>query len=519
MASAELKENGKRVRHCFPRKEVYHRWIHDDTYVYNSKSYRLSGKYDLLFGSIINKNADRDTITYNWNKGWNCNSNQCIAVINRDSKTILVNTTFVKRSNELLMCIPDDYQVFLTDETIKNPNILSTGELAEVIKTHTKHLVKRFVEQRLSEFYNILQNKKIVAHRSISDVFSHSKKPANSYRCYSCVNYDIIYDFVKKHNVKAFDWYNIPLYDTLNVENYIGWSKRNWLTIKCPSVKAIIDNKVFNKQDKVKLEQSYFYGLYCRGYGISRKELEARWNDDYNEAELKTLFDKRNIDVDLTNKTNLVTWKDGIELYAKSVKSNIEKALESNIRKSTENYYKAVNAANGLNYEERLNNWRMFSSFIRFNSRVEYDEFIVDSHKYGTGHWKKAFIYPIARFDNIQLRYRKDKNNSKYDAIETSANASVTLDQAIKMYKLYKVTIAKDNPQIGTIIKHDFSNKTINVGLYNLKNITYRQKQTNSGILLDKWEYVVVIGCHHIWIDDFMNFIRYYNLEDKFGIN
>ena len=38
MGSAELKENGKRVKHCFPRKEVYHRWIHDDTYVYSNQT-------------------------------------------------------------------------------------------------------------------------------------------------------------------------------------------------------------------------------------------------------------------------------------------------------------------------------------------------------------------------------------------------------------------------------------------------------------------------------------------------
>lgn len=67
MGSAELKENGKRVKHCFPRKEVYHRWIHDDTYVYSNQNYIVSGKYDWLFAFRLNKNADRNTITYSWN--------------------------------------------------------------------------------------------------------------------------------------------------------------------------------------------------------------------------------------------------------------------------------------------------------------------------------------------------------------------------------------------------------------------------------------------------------------------
>lgn len=75
-------------------------------------------------------------------------------------------------------------------------------------------------------------------------------------------------------------------------------------------------------------------------------------------------------------------------------------------------------------------------------------------------------LYPKIKFNNIQLRYRQNK-----------------------------------------------------VGLYNLRSIEFRQKQTDNHKLLDKLEYVVVIGCHHIWIDDFMSFVKYYNLEDKFGIN
>lgn len=128
-------------------------------------------------------------------------------------------------------------------------------------------------------------------------------------------------------------------------------------------------------------------------------------------------------------------------------------------------------------------------------------------------------LYPKIKFNNIQLRYKKDKINSKYDFVLTSNNASVSLNQAILMYKLYKNVIANDNPQEGIMIKHEFNNRNIKVGLYNLRSIEFRQKQTDNHKLLDKWEYVVIIGCHHIWIDDFMSFVKYYNLEDKFGIN
>ena len=53
------------------------------------------------------------------------------------------------------------------------------------------------------------------------------------------------------------------------------------------TTKKLISNKVFTKKEKLRLEQSLFYGLYCRGYGISRKELETHWNDDYNENKVE----------------------------------------------------------------------------------------------------------------------------------------------------------------------------------------------------------------------------------------
>lgn len=47
MESAELKSN-RRVRHCYPRSEVYHRWVHDETLVYHSQSLPVWGKYNWL---------------------------------------------------------------------------------------------------------------------------------------------------------------------------------------------------------------------------------------------------------------------------------------------------------------------------------------------------------------------------------------------------------------------------------------------------------------------------------------
>lgn len=520
MGSAELKENGKRVKHCFPRKEVYHRWIHDDTYIYSNQNYIVSGKYDWLFAFRLNKNADRNTITYSWNSKLDYNAYCCVAVINRDTKTILVNTSFLKRSDELIGSIPDDYQVFLTEETITNPHILSTGELSEVIKIHAKYLIKVFVDRLLAELYGVLEGKRKVVHQDINSLFKYKKEHYIYHNWYKYADYSKIYDFVNKYKVKQYDWYDKPLDNIISIRDDFNWSKYTYYDVPFPSLKQIVNGTVFTKKEKLKLEQSYFYGLYCRGYGISRKELETHWNDDYDKDKLKALFNKHNIAINLDNRSELIKWRDGIKLYAKVIENVTRNTLEANIRKSNDNYNKAVEEYNNQHYEERLKAWRDFSTFRNHDDDcIKYNKFVVDSYKRGTGSWMVDKLYPKIKFNNIQLRYKKDKINSKYDFVLTSNNASVSLNQAILMYKLYKNVIANDNPQEGIIIKHEFNNRNLKVGLYNLRSIEFRQKQTDNHKLLDNWEYVVIIGCHHIWIDDFMSFVKYYNLEDKFGIN
>ena len=48
MTDAESKVKKGRIRHCYPRKEVYHRWIHNSEYVYSNQAYAVSGKGNYL---------------------------------------------------------------------------------------------------------------------------------------------------------------------------------------------------------------------------------------------------------------------------------------------------------------------------------------------------------------------------------------------------------------------------------------------------------------------------------------
>ena len=39
----------KRIRHSYPRREVYHRWIHSSEYVYADRNRKISGKEKAVF--------------------------------------------------------------------------------------------------------------------------------------------------------------------------------------------------------------------------------------------------------------------------------------------------------------------------------------------------------------------------------------------------------------------------------------------------------------------------------------
>lgn len=82
------------------------------------------------------------------------------------------------------------------------------------------------------------------------------------------------------------------------------------------------------------------------------------------------------------------------------------------------------------------------------------------------------------------------------------------------MYKMFKIYRA-NNPNCTSWTTSDFGK--VNVGIYNLRFIIYKDKVTDSGINLGRKEWCIQIGCHSLWLDDVEDFIRYYHLEDKFN--
>lgn len=77
MESVELKEksNKRRIKHSFPRNEIYHRWIHSPEYCYTNKGqrYSVSGFKDWLicgdFGKRFTESYKEGDIENTWH-GW-----------------------------------------------------------------------------------------------------------------------------------------------------------------------------------------------------------------------------------------------------------------------------------------------------------------------------------------------------------------------------------------------------------------------------------------------------------------
>lgn len=503
MESVELSIKKKRIKHCFLRSEIYHQWIHSPEYYYTNQRYDVSSHYDMLFSGSINENKTRQQFVDDW---YYLHRNRCIAIINREFKLIIINLDYERFYYEFRRDIPDDYQIFITKKPIDNPNILSTGEVAEAVKLYAEYLVSTFVECNLSECYSVLNGFRKTLNVDPRTIFKYNKTCT-----YGNTYYNHIINFVNKYNIKKTDWYNIPFKDTVCINNYNSKRRYKEVKIELPSIKQIVTNKVFKPKENIKLAKAYFYTKYCYGYGISMKILESRWNDEYDKAELEKLLKKYNIHINLDNRHELLLfWRDGIKLYSKLVDEANNSAKDRAIKQSEDNYNKALEELKEEAEKYNINSWRNYQKYNRTLSR-EYERFIPSYRKHGYGKWKTCKVFNNITFPNTILRI---KNN----IIETSRHAYVSLEDAIKMYKLFLNITKHDICKVGTKIYHKLDHIKYNVGKFNLRAIIYQQKKTDDGVILDKWEYVIVIGCHYLWMDDFYDFINYYNLYKEFNI-
>ena len=506
MVDAESKTKSKRIRHCYPRKEVYHRWIHDSEYVYSNQAYAVSGKGNYLQRFDIGKHKTVSDIE----EYWSYHRDRMIAVIDRNEKKIVISRKYPNNWYELYRAVPDDYEIFWCLDTIPCFDILTVEKREILCKEHLRTATSIYTEHILTPFYNVLEGKKVL-HNNINNL-------SNDY-CYCDKQFtkEAINKFVKKYRVKKYSWYKETLNPNFKLHNYYpdSWSI---LKIELPSVKKILTGTVFTKYQKELFEKKYFYTNYCFGKGISFKDVERYWNVPCDLSTAKAFFDKRNCywldDYD----NGCKTWNDFVIRFNQVDKKRYEVYIEEQVKKSNENFLEAQRqAALMLNGSRPVDLWRENNTRQLSTKGVKYRKFVIPFSRNKYGHWIDDYVYAgnNIKFENIQLRLTKDKK-----LIETSKYASVPYDSAIKLWHKFIIWINSNN--VAENPWFTFGDKNIKVGIYNLRFIRYRMKCTDNGkILYDKngkptLDWLIQIGCHSIWLSDVLDFINYYKLEKDF---
>ena len=487
MESAEL--NKKRIKRCYKRHELYHRFIHSEEYAYSpSSKYQLSCKENYLITGDIGYYKNIDDY-------WYLISNRMVAIIDRINKRILINSTYQWYIYELKSAIPDDYKIYYTIETISDKDVLSSEE--QCLKLHSGYLLNQLTEH-LSLFYLALENKLQTLYYDINNIFEWS----------SVKN---IVDFIKNNKLKKYSFYNQSIIDkqTINCRNH---------TIKVipPTLKQVATNTIFSKKDRIKLEQKYFYTKYCYGHGISFKDVITYWNKTDWSRNLANKYNRTNVCIDLLDNSE-ITWNDWVKKTTIAINKWFENEEEKRIKKSNENREKALKLLkDSVNHSECIINWREGKRFDVGTMSVSYRHYKRSKHRNKLGTWINEKLFNYFKFDNIQLRKIERNNNI---SIETSNHAIVPLPEAIKCWKLFlrlKSQFEITNKTCDAVYR--LEDKNIKVGIYNLRSIKYCDKITDSKIPLNRKDWVIVIGCHHIWLEEIIDFIKYYHLEKEFEI-
>lgn len=509
MADAESKTKGKRIRHCYPRKEVYHRWIHDSEYVYSNQAHAVSGKGNYLQIFDIGKYKTISDIE----EGWSYHKSRIVAVIDRDNKKIIISRKYDNNWQELFRAVPDDYEIFWCIDEIPCYDILTKDKREILCKVHLETAISVYTDYTLIPFYNVLKGKRVL-HADINNL-----PDVHGYCNFSFKKKSIDY-FVKKYRVKRYSWYKTSLNPKFKLHNYYphSWST---ITIELPSIKKILTETVFTKYQKELFSKRYFYTKYCFGKGISFKDVENYWNVLLEPSAAKDFFNKHKCYWQDDYNNGCKTWNNFVIRFNQVDKNRYDAYIEEQIRKSNENFLEAQREADlmlkGTRPVDlwRENNLKYLSSLS--SKGVKYRKFIRPTSKNKYGHWIDEYVYAGRnfKFENVQLRLIKDKN-----LIETSKNATVPYDSAKELWRKFIIWINSNN--VAENPYFSFNNKNIKVGLYNLRFIRYCTKYTenskpvyneNGKPILD-WR--IQIGCHAIWLTDVLDFINYYKLEKDF---
>lgn len=442
-----------KVKHSFTKDAGIHEGIHrDEPGWYDGKLHCYCFGYGYFFhrGKALGTKLTPDYIKENWDKeGW-CGGlkGACMAVINRERKIAVIKEG-TDYSWSIKYGLPVGYTIYKTDEDIPLYDITESKNKKVLIKMHMTYLIKKYLETYYHE-YKVLNSgsKQIPSYSSEHRLryFTEIKVFADKYK------------FIPKCK---------PLY-----------TKPYWINdykVDFPTIKTILEDKLFTDEELLKINKCKFYTKFCLHKGISWKELDKNWSDDYiGEVKIKD--------------------KAKAEAFDKLAKRYADK--------SEANFKEALAKANSS-----VDDWRK----PNYTSKIKYIRYYAN---YSNRSIKPiaSFIHKVA-FSNTQLRLKPGKPNW----VETSRGAIVPLETAINVFnQLYTNYILSGK----TIFR--FKHDEFRIGSFCVSSISYEDKFVDiikcgqdepekSGY--KEWKFI--IGCHILWFDDIKDFARYYNLQDR----
>lgn len=499
METVEVKEKtkSKRIKRCYPRREVYHRWVHSLEYVYskNNNSPRCSASDNFL---CINEHGAYSDIV----NAWMYYKDKVVAIIDRDSKRIIFNMKYRSIVYECINALSNDYTIFYSIGDIPSPTIFFTGELETLTHTHISYLVKTYIERILTNAYKALLDSTKVCHINIDEIYLSDS--SNYYYYY--IPYNLIKDFAKKYKLKQYSWYDKPFDFKCKCTYYEGYREHS-ITVYPKSLKKIINKQIFTKSEITTIKQKRFYTLYCYGNGISYNSVIKNWNKPFDKEYFRKYYRSKNWSIDVDN-PEFKVWQDGIIALRETEWSYIRKLDKENTTKSDTNYKEALVLYEKACSELSIDEWR--NGIIPTNRTIPYRQYYPSCNKNRIGVWKENYLYPNRyTFSNVQLRLRKD-------VIQTSKAATVSMIDGICAWDFLHSVIKqyeKSNKQHIDVPVDAWAHK---IGIYGISKIHYGTKSTDNGTILDKKEWCMIVGCHKLWRDDIVDFINYYNLWDKF---
>lgn len=442
-----------KVKHSFTKDAGIHEGIHrDEPGWYDGKLHCYCFGYGYFFhrGKPLGIKLTPNYIKENWDKeGW-CGGlkGACMAIINRERKIAVIKEG-TDYSWSIKIGLPVGYTIYKTDEDIPLYDITEPKNKKVLIKMHMTYLIKKYLETYYHEYKVLNSGSKQIPnygneHRL--QYFTEIKGFANKYK------------FIPKCK---------PLY-----------TKPYWVNdykVDFPTIKTILEDKLFTDEELLKINKCKFYTKFCLHKGISWKELDKNWSDDYiGEIKIK-------------DKAKAEAFDNLAKIYADKSEANYKKALSK------------VNSS--------VNDWRK----PNYTSKIKYIRYYANYYK-RTIEPIPSFIHK-AVFSNTQLRLKPGKPNW----VETSRGAIVPLETAINVFnQLYTNYILSGK----TMFK--FKRDEFRIGSFCVSSISYEDKFVDiikcgqdepekSGY--KEWKFI--IGCHILWFDDIKDFARYYNLQDR----